>query len=227
MSREHRLAWAAIIGTLLLAYYDSDGKLVYAGRVGSGINQRNCSSYGEFSNRSPWRKCHCKYRRAPTGKAEPVLACPGESPLRFRRFRSGELEVRGRDETAPLREVPPFGPKIDYRRSLRPRRRETPAQLHQLDPLLAPAKHRGGLGRPDVAAGFKIRSRFREDDRGTDLAERLQIGAVGHVVPEIVAHAQTCRYSSQEPLVGAWYRTSQRPTFIQTTDAAAVVLHST
>ena len=27
------------IGALLLAYYDPDGRLVYAGRVGSGINQ--------------------------------------------------------------------------------------------------------------------------------------------------------------------------------------------
>jgi bifunctional non-homologous end joining protein LigD len=27
------------IGALLLAYYDADGRLVYAGRVGSGINQ--------------------------------------------------------------------------------------------------------------------------------------------------------------------------------------------
>ncbi len=28
-----------LIGALLLAYYDPDGRLVYAGRVGSGINQ--------------------------------------------------------------------------------------------------------------------------------------------------------------------------------------------
>jgi bifunctional non-homologous end joining protein LigD len=36
-----RVVCAAInlLGALLLAYYDPDGRLVYAGRVGTGINQ--------------------------------------------------------------------------------------------------------------------------------------------------------------------------------------------
>ena len=84
--------------------------------------------------------------RAPeAGEAEPV------------RFRVGELEeVRCRDETASFREVPPLGAEIDDRRSLRPRRRKAPAQLHQLAPLLPPAKNGCGFGRPDIVARLKI-----------------------------------------------------------------------
>jgi hypothetical protein len=47
------------------------------------------------------------------------------------------------------------------------------------DPVIPPAKHGRGLGRPDVVAGFEIGGGCREYDRGADLAERLQIGAVG------------------------------------------------
>lgn len=37
------------------------------------------------------------------GEAEPILPCPGEFPLRFRRFRPGELEeMRGRDQATPF-----------------------------------------------------------------------------------------------------------------------------
>jgi len=47
------------------------------------------------------------------GEAEPVLSRLREFPLRFRRFRAGELEeVRRKDETAPLREPAPLKRKL-------------------------------------------------------------------------------------------------------------------
>src|SRR5436190_1821262 len=43
--------------------------------------------------------CSAGHRPPQAGEAEPVLTLPGEFPLRFRRFRSGELEkMRGRGE---------------------------------------------------------------------------------------------------------------------------------
>ena len=53
---------------------------------------------------------------------------------------------------------------------------------------LLPAKDRGGLGRLDVVARFKVWGRYRKYHWGADLAERLQIGAVGHVIAEVSAH---------------------------------------
>jgi hypothetical protein len=41
-----------------------------------------------------------------------------------------------------FREVTPLGAEIDNRRSFRPRRREAPAQLHQLDAVFAAAERR-------------------------------------------------------------------------------------
>jgi hypothetical protein len=104
------------------------------------------------------------------------------------------------NEAAPFREAPPFGAEIDDGGSLRPRRRKAPTQLDKFDPVLPPAKHGRGLGRPDIVAGFEIGGGCREYDGCADVAESIQIGAVGHVIPEIVAHGQTCRCSSQEPL---------------------------
>ena len=79
------------------------------------------------------------------------------------------------------------------------RRRQVPTQLNELDPLLPPSKDGRGLGRPDIVAGFEIGGRCREYDGGADLAERLQIGAIGHVIAEIVAHGQICGSSSLQP----------------------------
>jgi hypothetical protein len=76
-------------------------------------------------------------------KAEPVLALLLEFPLRFRGLRAGELEeVRRRDKAAPFREPAPLGTEIDHRCALGPRRREAPAQLNQLHPMLPGAEKR-------------------------------------------------------------------------------------
>jgi hypothetical protein len=70
------------------------------------------------------------------------------------------------DDALPFGEPSPFGAEIDNRRSLLPRRRKAPAQLHQSDPLLPAAENRRGLGRPDVVARLQIRSRLRECGSG-------------------------------------------------------------
>jgi hypothetical protein len=108
-----------------------------------------------------------------------------------------ELEkVRRRNKAAAFREAPPLGAEIAHRRSLWPRGREAPAQLHKLEP----AEHGGGLGWPDVVARFEIGGGCREYDGGADLAERCQIVAVGYFISKILAHVQTCSCSSQESL---------------------------
>jgi hypothetical protein len=136
------------------------------------------------------RRCGARGPRSRTS-----LACLGEFPLRLRRFRAGELEeMRGWDEAPTIREPAPLGAEIDDRRSLGPRRREPPAQLHQLDAVLSPSKYGPGLGRPDVVARLQIRSCSWDYHRGADLAESLQIGTVGHVIAEVVAHGQTLDY---------------------------------
>jgi ATP-dependent DNA ligase len=56
-----------LLGALLLAYYDSDDRLVYAGRVGSGINDAKLARLCIAC--SPWRFRRCRSksrRRAPT-----------------------------------------------------------------------------------------------------------------------------------------------------------------
>src|SRR5258706_5551074 len=163
-----------------------------------------CRSWmGATSGPGPGRQerksvpCAVGHRAPEARKAEPVLARLGEFPLRFGRFRAGELEeMRRWDEAAPFRKPSPLGAKIDDRPSLRPRRRNAPTQLNKLDPVLAPPKDRRGFGRPDIVARFEIGGRDREYDGDADLAESFQIGAVGDVVAEIVAHRQTCRLLS-------------------------------
>jgi hypothetical protein len=111
--------------------------------------------------------CPIRHRAPQSGKTKPVPASLGEFPLRFRRFRAGELEeVRGRDQATSFREAPTLGAEIDDRRSFWLRRRETPTQLHQFDALFAAAKHGCGLGRPNIVA-------------------RLQIGLVVTLVPKV------------------------------------------
>jgi hypothetical protein len=48
--------------------------------------------------------------------------------------------------------------------------------------------HGHACGNPDVTAGFEIGGGCREYDGGADLAERLQVGAIENVIPEIIAH---------------------------------------
>ena len=140
---------------------------------------------------SPGRNWSCFARSPPpqAGEAEPVFSCFGEFPLRFGRFRPRELEeMRRRDEALTFGEPSTLGAEVDDRRSLRPRRRKTPPQLHKFDPLLTPAENRCGLGRQDVVSGFQIGGGFREYYGRADLAEGLHIGAVGHIISKVVAH---------------------------------------
>ena len=58
------------LGALLLAYYDPDGGLVYAGRAGTGIDHAELNACGAASNR--WRLPICRSmcrRRATAGSA--------------------------------------------------------------------------------------------------------------------------------------------------------------
>jgi hypothetical protein len=77
--------------------------------------------------------------------------------------------------------VPPLGAEIDDRRSLRPRRRKAPAQLHQLAPLLPPAKNGCGFGRPDIIARLKIPDIIARL-KIPDIIARLKIGVTGRFV---------------------------------------------
>jgi bifunctional non-homologous end joining protein LigD len=45
------------LGALLLGYYDPDGRLTYAGRVGTGINQPSLNGCGGGCNR--WQPTKC------------------------------------------------------------------------------------------------------------------------------------------------------------------------
>jgi DNA ligase D-like protein (predicted ligase) len=52
------------LGALLLGYYDPDGRLVFAGRVGSGISQAELSGYGKSCSRLPPTRCRSRRRRS-------------------------------------------------------------------------------------------------------------------------------------------------------------------
>src|SRR5207248_10406478 len=122
-------------------------------------------------------------------KAEPVLADLCELPLRFWRLRASELEeMGGRDQATAFREASAFGTEVDDRRSLGPGRRKAPAQLHQLDPILAAPKYRSKLDRKSVVARLEIRGSARQHDRRADLAECCPIIAVWNVLRVIIAH---------------------------------------
>ena len=51
------------LGALLLAYYDPDGRLVYAGRAGTGINQAELERLWRRCSRSPPTQCRSRWRR--------------------------------------------------------------------------------------------------------------------------------------------------------------------
>jgi len=77
------------LGALLLAYYDPDGRLVYAGRVGTGIGQAELGRlWRRLHNRSPLPRCRCRWRRlAQTGLARrsSSAACTGFGPCLWSR----------------------------------------------------------------------------------------------------------------------------------------------
>jgi ATP-dependent DNA ligase len=71
------------LGALLLAYYDPDGRLVYAGRVGAGIDHAELGWLGVACNRSPPPRCPSI--RLPLGRTGLVhrscsAACIGSVP---------------------------------------------------------------------------------------------------------------------------------------------------
>ena len=101
-------------------------------------------------------------------------------------------------------------PSTPYGRSLGPRRREAPAQMYQLHPVLTASKNRRRLCRPNVVPRLEIGCSRREDNRCADLAERLQIGAVRDVVAEVVAHGL-----SKVPDVGSVALVVDAPTALQ------------
>src|SRR5882762_1820682 len=111
--------------------------------------------------------------------------------------------MRRRDQAAAFRKATPLGTEIDDRRPFRPRRRKAPPQLRQLNPLLLPSENGRGLGRPNVVAGRQVRRGFREYDGRADLTERRQIVAIGHIVPEIVAHSWTCSSVGKLPMLAS------------------------
>jgi DNA ligase D-like protein (predicted ligase) len=54
------------LGALLLAYYDPDGRLIYAGPAGTGIKQAGWSDHGDVCSRLPCRRCRSQCRRRAT-----------------------------------------------------------------------------------------------------------------------------------------------------------------
>jgi len=60
----------------------------------------------------------------------------------------------------------------------------SPAQLREFDAVSPQPQHRGGLGLPDVVPGFEVRHVGRHFQRQPEVAERLDIGAVGNAVAE-------------------------------------------
>jgi bifunctional non-homologous end joining protein LigD len=66
------------LGSLLLAFHDDDGRLLYAGRVGTGMSQKTLASSTAASRHSPSRKCRSTFRR----RAKPASAA-GSSSRRY------------------------------------------------------------------------------------------------------------------------------------------------
>jgi hypothetical protein len=103
---------------------------------------------------------------------------------RRHRLQEPSLHVASRGTDSPCG-------KIDDWRSPGPGRRETPAQLPQLDPVLPPPKDGSSLGGPDIIARLEIRCRHVEYDGVRIWLKAFQRGAIWYFVAEIVAHDQT------------------------------------
>ena len=54
------------IGALLLGYYTDDGRLHYAGRAGTGMNDKELSAWPACWRRCRCRRCHSPSRRRVT-----------------------------------------------------------------------------------------------------------------------------------------------------------------
>src|SRR5258707_4157232 len=65
------------LGALLLAYYDPGGRLVYAGRAGTGSSRRSWNGCGAAPSRSPRPRCRSRCRRrAPAASDGPWCSAP-------------------------------------------------------------------------------------------------------------------------------------------------------
>jgi bifunctional non-homologous end joining protein LigD len=62
---------------LLLGYYDPDGRLIYAGRVGTGINDAELERLWRQLQRSPRTRCRSMCRRR---RARPLRVAAGAEP---------------------------------------------------------------------------------------------------------------------------------------------------
>jgi len=62
------------LGALLLGYYDPDGRLIFAGSVGSASTRRNCSGYDEGCSRLRPTRC-CSRCRRPAAAASDRRSC--------------------------------------------------------------------------------------------------------------------------------------------------------
>src|SRR3977135_3120067 len=96
--------------------------------------------------------------------------------------------MRRRHQAAADRKPATLRPEIDDRRTFRRARWEAPAQLSQLNPIIAPSNDGGRVCRPDIIAGFEVGRSGGEFDRRADLAEGAQVVVIGDAVAEIVAH---------------------------------------
>ena len=54
------------LGALLLAYFDPDNRLIYAGRAGTGIDHADLNGCGAAFSRWPFPKCPSTSRRRAT-----------------------------------------------------------------------------------------------------------------------------------------------------------------
>src|SRR5205807_7395795 len=72
------------LGALLLAYYDPGGRLVYAGRAGTGSSRRSWNGCGAACSRLPRPRCRSRCRRRAPAASDGrwcSAACIGSSPL--------------------------------------------------------------------------------------------------------------------------------------------------
>ena len=66
--------------------------------------------------------------------------------------------------------------------------REAPAQVHEFDATFGKTEDRGSVGRPDIVSGFEIGDGLGHDQGQPRLAERFDVGTIGHSTAKVVAH---------------------------------------
>src|SRR5436305_3902836 len=67
---------------------------------------------------------------------------------------------------------------------------QSPAQLHQLGAAVGPPQHRRSFRRPDLVARLQVRPRRIEPDGQLQLAEALDVLAVGDSISVVVTHCK-------------------------------------